>query len=118
MELTVTMTWSLEEITLALNAIENSKKKADSILPLPTVTSKIVSAKIEEPKIKSKRWWKGKKPIEIHIGSKESWFALYKIYDSIDSAAKSLGLKWASNINLLVDTDRVYKWVYKFFKHK
>ena len=117
MNITVTLTWSLEEVTLALNAIENSKKKADSILPLPTLSTR-TTAKIEEPKIKSKRWWQGKKPIEIHIGSKESWFALYKIYDSIDSAAKSLWLKWASNINFLVDTDRAYKWVYKFFKHK
>lgn len=118
MNITVTMTWSLEEITLALNAIENSKKKADSILPLPTVVPRATTAKIEESKPKKKRWWYWKKPVEIHIGSKESWFALYKIYDSIDSAAKSLGLKWASNINHLIDTHRTYKWVYKFFTHK
>lgn len=115
MNVTVTLDWSLEEITIALNAIEAHKRRSESILPIRTLPeTKVV---IPEEKKKKKIGGRNSKAVEIHMGSKEGWFALYKIFSNMGAAASHLWLKWESNLQYYIKTGAVYKGIYKFFPH-
>lgn len=98
---------SMSEI-LTERAIKYAKEK-----PL---SNKKFKESLEEIKnrIKKTKWVGIKRPVDILIGSKSSWFALYKSYNSMEAAAKSLWLKWASNIQNYLNSWSIYKWMYKF----
>jgi len=53
MNITVTLNGSLEEITVALNAIEAHKRRSESILPIRTMPEAKVTIP-DEPKKKAK----------------------------------------------------------------
>ena len=63
MEITVTLNGSLEEITMALNAIKERKERDETIISLPSIP-------VELPK--KKRASTKKRAVEIHIGSIDS----------------------------------------------
>lgn len=118
MNITVTLDWSLEEITIALNAIEAHKKRSESILPIRVLPE----TKVVIPEEKKKKTWpvsgsKSKRPIDIFMGSVESWFAYHKTFESITAVSKYLGQKHPANISPYVRSWSIFKWIYKFKYH-
>lgn len=80
------------------------------------LSNKKFKESLEEIKnsIKKTKWECVRRPVDILIGSKFSWFALHKSYNSMEAAARSLWLKTWSNIQGYLNRWTIYKWMYKF----
>lgn len=116
MNITVTLNWSLEEITVALNAIEAHKRRSESILPIRTMPeAKVVIP--DEPKKKAKVWGQWKKAVDIYIWSVESWFAYHKTFESVTAVANYLHLSHPAVVSPYLKSGDIYKKIYKFKYH-
>lgn len=80
------------------------------------LSNKKFKESLEEIKkgIKKTKWAGIRRPVDILIGSKFSWFALHKSYNSMEAAARSLWFKTWSNIQSYLNRWTIYKWMYKF----
>ena len=118
MNITVTLNGSLEEITIALNAIESHKKRSESLLPITKLpeTKAIIPEEVK-PKRKAWLWEHWKKAVDLLMGSIESGFAHYKTFDSLTSLSKYLQVSHPAIISPYVKTGNVYKKIYKFQYH-
>ena len=116
MNITVTLDWSLEEITIALNAIEAHKRRSEQLLPItkPPETKVVIP---DEPKKKSKAGWNSKKAIDIYMWSVESWFAYYKTFESVTAVANYLHLSHPAIVSPYLKHGNIYKKIYKFKYH-
>lgn len=109
MNLTLTITWTPEEIKSITDFIhsKDSREKAlfDSIAhPLQADVA------IGRKKSLNKR----NRAVDIYMGSIESWFAHWKSYNTLESAAHAVGAKCWANIHSYLKSDRIYKKIYKF----
>lgn len=109
MNLTLTITWTPEEIKSITDFIhsKDSREKAlfDSIAhPLQAD----VAMGRKKPVNKRNR------TIDIYMGSIESWFALWKSYNTLQAAAHAVWAKGWANIHGYLKNDQIYKKIYKF----
>lgn len=116
MNITVTLNGSLEEITVALNAIEAHKRRSESILPIRTMPEAKVTIP-DEPKKKAKVWGQWKKAVDIYIWSVESWFAYHKTFESVTAVANYLHLSHPAVVSPYLKSGDIYKKIYKFKYH-
>ncbi len=116
MELELYIKGTIEEIS-QITALIDSKVKREKELLHPTCVpaSNINVSHVEWPYIKRKKTgWIRSRAVDILIGSSESWFAIWKSYNTMQAAAQALWLKEAANIQHYLKNDRIYKGMYKF----
>lgn len=119
MEFELHIRWTIDEIsqitTLIQNKVNREKSLFDSIKTSTTsVSPDLFNDPTNTPTKKKIPLGSNWRPVDILIWSIESWFALYKSYNTMQAAAQSLGLKEASNIAYYLANDRIYKKTYKF----
>lgn len=112
MNLTLTITWTPEEIksiTDFIHSKDTREKSLFSSIAHPPQADVAIGHK--------KRINKRNRAVDIYMWSIESWFELWKTYNTLEAAAKSIWAKWWANIHHYLKNDRIYKEVYKFKYH-
>lgn len=131
MEFELHIKGTIEEIsqitTLIEKKLERDKSMFDCLKPKDwsfsegikyswrnTVSTSVMPSEFHVPTKKKKTGWTRVRPVDILMGSSESWFAIWKSYNTMQAAAQALGLKEAANIQYYLKNDRIYKGMYKF----
>lgn len=116
MEFELHIKGTIEEISQITTLIQKKVERESDIFGClkTSVTKPPINFDHGVPPSPKRRRWPWSKPVDILMGSIESWFALYKSYNSIQAAAESLWLKEAANIYFYLKHDKVYKEIYKF----
>ena len=105
MNLTLTITWTPEEIKSITDFIHSKDSREKSLFET-----------IRQPQAshKKKPVNKRNRTVDIYMGSIESWFALWKSYNTLQAAAHAVWAKGWANIHGYLKNDQVYKKIYKF----
>lgn len=105
MNLTLTITWTPEEIKSITDFIHSKDSREKSLFET-----------IRQPQTsqKKKPINKRNRTIDIYMGSIESWFALWKSYNTLQAAAHAVWSKGWANIHGYLKNDQIYKKIYKF----
>jgi len=116
MEFELHIKGTIEEISQITTLIEKKFERDKSMFDClkPTVTTSVMGSGIPIPVKKKKTGGAHIRPVDILMGSSESWFAIWKSYNTMQAAARALWLKEAANIQHYLKTDRIYKGIYKF----
>ncbi len=115
MEFELHIRWTIDEISQITTLIQNKVNREKSLFDsLKTSTTSLSPDLFNDPPKKKMALGSNWRAVDILIWSIESWFALYKSYNTMQAAAQSLGLKEASNIAYYLSNDRIYKKTYKF----
>lgn len=116
MEFELHIKGTIEEISQITTLIEKKLERDKSMFDClkPTVSTSVMPSEFHIPTKKKKTGWTRVRPVDILMGSSESWFAIWKSYNTMQAAAQALWLKEAANIQHYLKNDRIYKGMYKF----
>lgn len=116
MEFELHIKGTIEEISQITTLIEKKLERDKSMFDClkPTVTTSVMGSGMHMPVKRKKTGGTRIRPVDILIGSSESWFAIWKSYNTMQAAAQALWLKEAANIQHYLKNDRIYKGMYKF----
>ena len=111
MNLTLTISWTPDEIKSITDFIHSKDSREKSLF------STIAHPPQADVAIVRKRWTPKRRAVDILTGSIESWFGLWKSYNTLEAAAHAIWAKCGANIYHYLKYDKVYKEVYKFRYH-
>lgn len=111
MPMTITFSWTYDECLEQANRFVLSHMPTPPTQEPPVYTSHVIA------NIDGKRFKMGRH-VDIHIGSKDSGFVLWRRYCSVQAAAHALWLNNGANIFHYLKTGATYKGIYKFFYHE
>lgn len=116
MEFELHIKGTIEEISQITTLIEKKLERDKSMFDRlkPTVTTSVIGSGMSMPVKRKKTGGTPVRPVDILMGSSESWFAIWKSYNTMQAAAQALWLKEAANIQHYLKNDRIYKGMYKF----
>jgi len=116
MEFELHIKGTIEEISQITTLIEKKLERDKGMFNClnTTIPTNINTLPVLPVTKKSNKLWRPGRHIDILIGSSESWFAIWKSYNSINAAAQAIWLKDAASIYYYLKNDRTYNGTYKF----
>ena len=112
MNLTLTITWTPDEIKSITDFVHSKDSREKSLFE--TIRQPLVADAIASPK---KCPNKRNRAVDIYMWSIESWFELWKSYNTLEAAAKVIGATRWANIHHYLKNNLIYKGIYKFKYH-